>query len=458
MRNFRRASIQSQILILATFLVVLVSVVATAMEPYIYGRHDRGFQNGLFAARAAMVAEQFAQANSAQDEVAVLTRAAALGVGVEKLSLDRPLAGKQQMVSPGELVARINTMLADNIFAAFHRFAIGQSHPDVLTVGIDDKRALVFQLPVFPSYVWFVPAAASGFLKIVIPLVLLAYFSSRLITEPLRHFAAAAKRASMEGSWEKPFEPDGASEIRSLAESLNVMSDRIQSMAEDRTRMLSGVGHDLRTPLTRLRMRAERSGEPELRSLMLTDIATLSFMIDECLAYFKDASTAEADRKVDISSLLQTIATDFSDMGIDVSFTGPRRLAFICKPQALTRAITNLVDNASRYAKQVEIDLRESDDGGIKISVGDNGPGLTDEAKAKVLEPFFKVDKSRQISAKGGSGLGLGLPIAKGIVTKAHNGQLTLLDRKPTGLVVVIDLPAPQGIQPGGSPSIPSSH
>jgi signal transduction histidine kinase len=222
--------------------------------------------------------------------------------------------------------------------------------------------------------------------------------------------------------------------------------------------MLSGVGHDLRTPLTRLRMRAERSGEPELRSLMLTDIATLSFMIDECLAYFKDASTAEADRKVDISSLLQTIATDFSDMGIDVSFTGPRRLAFICKPQALTRAITNLVDNASRYAKQVEIDLRESDDGGIKISVGDNGPGLTDEAKAKVLEPFFKVDKSRQISAKGGSGLGLGLPIAKGIVTKAHNGQLTLLDRKPTGLVVVIDLPAPQGIQPGGSPSIPSSH
>ncbi|MGO8112632.1 HAMP domain-containing protein, partial [Rhizobium leguminosarum] len=87
-----------------------------------------------------------------------------------------------------------------------------------------------------------------------------------------RRFAAAAKRASIEGSWEKPFEPDGAAEIRSLAESLNVMSDRIQSIAEDRTRMLSGVGHDLRTPLTRLRMRAERSGEPELRGLMLADI------------------------------------------------------------------------------------------------------------------------------------------------------------------------------------------
>ncbi|EJT03925.1 HAMP domain-containing sensor histidine kinase [Rhizobium sp. CCGE 510] len=457
MKNFRRASIQNQILILATLLVVLVSVVATAMEPFIYGRHDRGFQNGLFAARAAMIAEQFAEASSAQDEDAVLKGAAALGIAVERTSSDQPDA-EEQRISPSELVARIDAMLADNILAAFHRFAMGQSHPDVLTVGIDGKRALIFQLPVFPSYLWFVPAVASGILKIVIPLVLLAYFSSRLITEPLRRFAAAAKQACMEGSLEKPFEPDGAAEIRSLAESLNVMSDRIQSMAEDRTRMLSGVGHDLRTPLTRLRMRAERSAEPELRSLMLADISTLSFMIDECLAYFKDPSVRAVDRKVDISSLLQTIATDFADTGVDVSFTGPRRLAFICKPQALSRAITNLVENASRYATRVEIGLECRDDGGIKIRVSDNGPGLTDELKAKVLEPFFKADKSRQIGAKGGSGLGLGLPIAKGIVTKGHNGELTLLDRKPSGLVVVIDLPAAQMAQPEGPPSIPSSH
>ncbi|WP_184472328.1 ATP-binding protein [Rhizobium esperanzae] len=457
MRNFRRASIQNQILILATLLVVLVSAVATAMEPFIYGRHDRGFQNGLFAARAAMIAEQFAQAGSMQDEDVVLKRAAALGIVVERASPDRLHAG-EQLVSPGDLVVRIDAMLADNAFTAFHRFVMGQSHPDLLTVGIDDMRALIFQLPIFPGYLWFAPAAASGFLKIVVPLVLLAYFSSWLITKPLRRFAAAAKQASAEGSLEKPFEADGAAEIRSLAESLNVMSDRIQSMSEDRTRMLSGVGHDLRTPLTRLRMRAERSAEPELRSLMLADIATLNFMIDDCLAYFKDPSVRAVDRKVDISSLLQTIATDFSDTGIDVRFTGPRRLAFICKPQALSRAITNLVENASRYATQVEIGLERHDDGGIEIRVSDNGPGLTDELKAKVLEPFFKADKSRQFGAEGGSGLGLGLPIAKGIITKAHNGQLTLLDGKPSGLVVMIDLPAVQAAQADGPPTVPSSH
>nr|WP_246792298.1 DUF3313 family protein [Rhizobium leguminosarum] len=122
---------------------------------------------------------------------------------------------------------------------------------------------------------------------------------------------------------------------------------------------------------------------------------------------------------------MQTIATDFSDMGVDVSFTGPRRLAFVCKPQALTRAITNLIDNASRYAKQVEIDLQENGDGGIRISEGDNGPGLTDEAKAKVLEPFFKVDKSRQIGAKGGSGLELG---REGSMTGSVNYAVEIYD------------------------------
>ncbi|MBB6222230.1 signal transduction histidine kinase [Rhizobium leguminosarum] len=188
---------------------------------------------------------------------------------------------------------------------------------------------------------------------------------------------------------------------------------------------------------------------------MLADITTLNFMIDECLAYFKDPSVMAIDRKVDISSLLQTIATDFADTGIDVRFTGPRRLAFVCKPQALTRVITNLVENASRHATQVEIDLQSRGDGGIMIRVSDNGPGLTDELKAKVLEPFFKADKSRQIGATGGSGLGLGLPIAKGIVTRGHNGELTLLDGKPSGLVVVIDLPAIQATQSDG---LSSSH
>ena len=444
MRNLRWASIQKQILILATLLVVLVSVVATISEPFTYGRHDRGFENGLFAGRAGIILDQFKRAGTEQEEAAVLKSAADLGLSVAKLPPDQVRAFSEAPISSRELVARVKVLLGDSVFTSFQRAILGQSHGDALSVKVDAERGLVFQMPVFPAYLWFAPAVASGILKIVIPLILLAYFSSWLITEPLRRFAATARRASAEGSVDEPFDFDGAMEIRSLAQSLNIMRDRIQSMVQDRTRVLSAVGHDLRTPLTRLRMRAERSGEPELRRLMLADIATLSFMIDECLAYFKDPSTAELDRKVEISSLLQTIATDFSDTGVAATFIGPRRLAYVCKPQSLTRAITNLVDNASRYATQVEIDLEDRDDGGITIRVSDNGPGLTDELKAKVMQPFYKADQSRQFGAQGGSGLGLGLPIARGIVTKGHNGQLTLLDREPTGLVVLIDLPPPQ--------------
>jgi len=443
LKNLRRTSIQKQILVLAIFLVVLVSLVATFTEPFIYGRHDRGFQNGLFAGRAEKVLEQFERTKSVPEENAVLAFAASSGISVKKQSLDLFNGGQKNMISPNEFVARVRILLDDNVFAAFHRFIVGQTHPDFLVVKVSPQNALIFEMPVFPTALWFAPAFASGLLKIVIPLLLLGYLSSWLITKPLQRFAAAAQRASIEEGSDEPFRIDGASEIRSLAESLNVMRNRIQSMVDYRTRVLSAVGHDLRTPLTRLRMRAERSGEPELRHLMLADIETLVFMIDECLAYFNDPSVAEKDRKVDLSSLLQTIATDFSDTGINVIYSGPRRLAYVCKPQALTRALSNLIDNGSRYATQIEIILSRGDEGGVQIRVSDNGPGLADELKAKVLQPFFKADESRQIGVKGG--LGLGLTIAQGIVIKGHKGRFTLLDRTPNGLIIAIDLPAVSG-------------
>ncbi|OBZ92700.1 histidine kinase [Pararhizobium polonicum] len=440
MKTLRRASIQKQILILATVLVVLVSVIAMVSEPFIYGRNDRDFRNGLFAGQAEMVLDHFREAASTQEEDAVLSAAVRLGVRVEKLAPGNAAAAREKIISSSDLVERIKSLLASSILTSIRDTLAREPKADFLVVRVDAERALIFHMPVFPPRLWLAPAVASGLLKIVIPLLLLAVFSSWLITDPLTRFATAAKRVSADDNTDEPFEAEGASEIRSLAESLNVMRNRIQKMARDRTMVLSSVGHDLRTPLTRLRMRAERSGDPELRRLMLADIETLVSMIDGCLAYFNDPSEGETDRKVDLSSLLQTIASDFSDTGVNVAYSGPRRLAYVCKPQALTRALTNLIDNASRYATQIDLILRHRDDGGVQIRVADNGPGLTDELKAKVLEPFFKADESRQIGLKGG--FGLGLPIAQGIIKKAHRGQFALLDGEPNGLVIAIDLPA----------------
>ncbi|MBZ5763702.1 HAMP domain-containing histidine kinase [Rhizobium sp. VS19-DR104.2] len=438
MRNLRRASIQRQILILATLLVILVSIVAMFTQPFIYGRQDREFQNGLFAGRAEALFLQFKDAKTLQQEDAVLAAAASMDVAVEKLPAEEQLSWQGNILSHEELVSRAKALTAGNILTSIKHLFSAQAKPNVLAVRVDYGRVLVFRIPVFPAEVWFAPAVASGLLKIVVPLLVLAYFSGLLITNPLRRFAAAAKRVSMDDDTHEPFEADGALEIRSLAASLNVMRNRIQSMVEYRTRVLSSVGHDLRTPLTRLKMRIERCSEPELRHLMLTDVTTLVFMVDECLAYFNDPSDTEKARKVDLSSLLQTIASDFQDAGIDVDYIGPRKLTHTCKPQALTRALTNLIENGSRYAARIELRLNTNDQGEVEIRVCDNGPGLPDELKGKVLEPFFKADESRQIGAK--RGLGLGLTIAQGIVVKGHSGRFSLSDGVPHGLIIVICL------------------
>ncbi|EEF27010.1 sensory transduction histidine kinase, putative [Ricinus communis] len=221
------------------------------------------------------------------------------------------------------------------------------------------------------------------------------------------------------------------------------MRKRIRELVAGRTRMLTSISHDLRTPLTRLRMRTERCEQADLRQQMLRDIDVLSGMINESLAYL--GGELEALKKVELSSLLQTVTDDFADTGIEVTFAGPRRLPYICRPRALSRAISNLIDNASRHAGRIDLTLAEDEDGSVVITVADNGPGIADDLKPKVLEPFFKADKARSPSGNGG-GFGLGLSIAHGIITIGHRGSFELRDSRPSGLAVVIRLPANSGI------------
>jgi len=440
LKYLRGASIRTQILFLAILLVVLVSVVASTTEPFIYGRHDRGLEIGLLAGRIEGIADRFSETHSVEGEVAVLAAAERLGIRVARIPASQlPYPGEAVAGSPAETLPKLRTALDGDFFRELRHIFDRQVAPPPLIVKIDADRALAFSLPIFPRALWFFPAVASGILKIVIPLALLAFFSSWLITRPLTRFATAAERASTDAGLTEPFVAEGAVEVRSLAASLNVMRNRILEMAESRTRMLSSIGHDLRTPLTRLRMRAERCEDPELQRKMLADLTMLDSMIDEALAFLTDARHNVPSRKVDLSSLLQTVATDFSEAGVDVAYSGPRRLKYTCKPQALTRAVTNLVENASRYATKIEIELQEAGDRGVFIRVKDNGPGLTDELKARVLEPFFKADEARTTGV--GGGFGLGLPTTEGIIRKGHGGTLTLRDGKPGGLVVEIRLP-----------------
>jgi signal transduction histidine kinase len=437
MKGIRSASIRKQLLFLAILLVVFVSTVAATTEPFIYGRHDKGIEIGLFAGRVEAVIERFARSQTRDEEDAALQFADLLDITARRALPSEAVLMYQAGKPNPEIVPRIRELINDGLLTSIQKAISRDRDSSALVVDVGEGRALSFTMPQFPSSVWLAPAIASGLLKIVIPLVLLAYLGSWLVTEPLVRFAAAAQRVSMDDHSEEPFKAEGASEIRSLAASLNVMQNRIQTMLRERTRVLRAISHDLRTPLTRLRMRLDRLQEPELKELMLGDVMALSSLIDASLSFLDNRF--EPPRKIDLSSLLQTISNDFADTGVNVRFIGPRRLKHTCIPQGLTRAISNLVDNASRYAEHVEIELKELSDG-VQICVSDDGPGLPDDLKESVLKPFFKVDEARQTSRKGG-GFGLGLPIAHGIVTVGHKGAFTLRDRQPHGLIIDIFLP-----------------
>jgi signal transduction histidine kinase len=437
MKGLRSTSIRKQLLFLAILLMVLVSAVAALTEPFIYGRHDKGIEIGLFAGRIETVLEQYARCQTPEEENAALRFADRMGISMKRANPSAASMSYRVGEPNPEILQQVRSLINDGIVTSIRNAVSKHGGPALLTVKVDNTRALSFSMPQFPSSVWLAPAVASGLLKIVIPLILLAYVGSWLITEPLVRFAVAAQRVSMDDHSEQPFKAEGASEIRSLAASLNVMQGRIQTMLRDRTRVLRAISHDLRTPLTRLRMRIDRSNEPELRELMLADVTMLSSLIDASLRFLDNKQ--EAFRKVDLSSLLQTISDDFADTGVNIRFVGPRRLTYTCMPQGLTRAVSNLVDNATRYSEKISIELEDRSES-IVVRVLDDGPGLSDELKRKVLEPFFKADESRQASSKSG-GFGLGLTISHGIVTIGHKGAFRLLDRQPYGLVVELVLP-----------------
>ncbi|MVA52786.1 HAMP domain-containing protein [Agrobacterium vitis] len=276
-------------------------------------------------------------------------------------------------------------------------------------------------------------------IALVLPVILLSLYAARVIAAPLLEIAKAAETLKPDDGPERPFKESGAAEIKTLAKSLNDMRSRVRTMIDDRTRMLRAISHDLRTPLTRLHLRAERSTQPELKAAFLKDIFVLRGLINDTLTYLSKDMAAEKPVYADLPSILTTVCSDFSDVGFNVTYVGPERLPHRCRPRSLARAITNLVDNSTKFAQEVSVELSVLGNGTVRIRVVDDGPGLPDNLRTRVLEPFFKVDTARKSSDS--SGFGLGLSIVDDIV-RAHGGTIKLLNKAPHGLAAQIEFPA----------------
>ena len=311
--------------------------------------------------------------------------------------------------SSGEGQARVVTELSDGQLIAFH-------------IALSEPRNLPY------------PAALMIAFMIVSTALLSIWAVLRLVS-PLSRFAAAVDRFGTHGH-EAALKEEGPAEIRQAAGAFNRMQQRILRLIEDRTRMLMAISHDLRTPLTRLRLRVEELAEEAPKHRMLEDIALMDGSIASAISYVREGGTAEVPEVADLPSLVETICDQFEDAGHPIVYDGPRHLAVRCLPMALERALTNLVDNAVKFGASATVRLDTSVADWVSIEIEDDGPGIPDTEKPLVLEPFYRTDAARQ--SAGGFGLGLAIALT---VARHHGGTLTLHDRTPHGLRARLSIP-----------------
>lgn len=281
-------------------------------------------------------------------------------------------------------------------------------------------------------------------LVMVLAILLLSFWVVRRLTRPLSQVAAAAERLG-QGVDALPLPETGSLEVRLVARAFNNMQERLRRFVEDRTRMLAAISHDLRTPITLLRLRTEFIEDAEEQARMRTTLDEMEAMIAATLSFARDDATSEPRLRVDLVGLLSSICYDMADAGLPVSFEPGGRLPVECRPTALKRALTNLIDNAVKFGHEARVALTETEST-IVITVDDDGPGIPDAELENVFKPFYRLDFSRNSDT---GGVGLGLSVVRTVI-HAHGGNIHLHNRAEGGLRVTVTLPQQHpGTPPG---------
>jgi signal transduction histidine kinase len=273
-------------------------------------------------------------------------------------------------------------------------------------------------------------------LFMAVAIVVFAWWASGWITAPLTDFARAAERLGMDVG-APPMAEDGQEEVRAAARAFNQMQARIRSFVEDRLRLLAAISHDLRGPITRLRLRLEQMAiDADAQSKMLADLDEMAEMVASSLAFARDEAAEEASQPVDLAALLDALCDDALDAGYQAAFDWEGRLVYRGRPLALKRLFANLIENAVRYGHDAEVQLS----GGpkeVRVVVEDHGSGIPPDQLENVFKPFFRLEQSRN---KRSGGIGLGLATAR-TIARAHGGDIVLQNRPGGGLRATVTLP-----------------
>jgi signal transduction histidine kinase len=269
--------------------------------------------------------------------------------------------------------------------------------------------------------------------------IVLSLIAVRWVTGPLSVLANAAEDLG-ENINHPPLPESGPTEVRRAARAFNTMQQRLARFISDRTRILTAMSHDLKTPITRMRLRAEALEDETARGKFVRDLEEMEAMVTQTLEFMRDTSAAEPVQRVDVAALLESLRGDYAEMGKTLLIEGASAAPLPARPLALRRCLGNLLDNAIRYGERATIRV-EDGASGLVIRVLDEGPGMTPDELQKAFEPFFRGETSRSRET-GGTGLGLG--IARNIA-RAHGGELRLRNREGRGLEAILTLPRTRG-------------
>ena len=279
-----------------------------------------------------------------------------------------------------------------------------------------------------------------AFLGMTLAAAALTLWAVRRLTAPVATLAAAAEALGRDVN-APPLPETGPLEVAQAAAAFNTMAARIRRFVQDRTFMLTAIGHDLRTPITRLKLRAEFMEDDEQRRKMLLDLDELESMVAATLAFGRDVTTEEAVSPVDLTELARTVLDETADPQPEMTerlvYEGPDYLTVRARPKSLKRALTNLVANAVKYGGNARVVLTPPANGSVTLLVEDDGPGVPPGELERVFQPFHRIETSRNRET---GGTGLGLPIARNIL-RAHGGDVVLSNRPLGGIRAAVSLP-----------------
>lgn len=265
---------------------------------------------------------------------------------------------------------------------------------------------------------------------------LLSVLAARRLAEPIDDFGRAAEQLGT-GQDVSPLAERGPRELRVARRAFNKMQERLRRFLEDRTRMLAAISHDLRTPLARLRLRAEFIEDEDQRAETRADLDAMSEMIRATLVFARDDAQREQANLVDLSVLVADICDDIAELGGDVALAETSHVSARCQPSAIGRAVANLIENAVKYGGCARVQL-VNEAHGVAVVVDDDGPGIPLDEQEKVFAPFYRLEQSRN---RDTGGVGLGLAVSR-TIAREHGGDVKISNRTPAGLRVRLELPS----------------